>query len=125
MHVKFLLPLICLGVTAVQADEQRQLPNVIFVLADDLGIGDLEPTSPDCRIKTPHLKEMASEGITFLDAHSSSAVCTPTRYDCSPGVTTGGPVWRGEYSAGRVIISFQQNAQLLRDCSAMPAITHR
>ena len=60
-------------------------PNVIFVLADDLGIGDVSPTNPDCRIKTPHLQKMADEGITFLDAHSSSSVCTPTRY----GVLTG------------------------------------
>ena len=55
-------------------------PNVIFVLADDLGIGDVSPTNPDCKIKTPHLQKMADEGITFMDAHSSSAVCTPTRY---------------------------------------------
>ena len=38
-------------------------PNVIFVLADDLGIGDVSPTNPDCKIKTPHLQKMADEGI--------------------------------------------------------------
>jgi arylsulfatase A len=96
MNFKLLLPLLCLCTLSVQADEQRQEPNVIFVLADDLGIGDLEPTNPDCQIKTPHLKTMASEGITFLDAHSSSAVCTPTRY----GVLTGRYNWRSRLARG-------------------------
>ena len=43
-------------------------------MADDLGIGDVSPTNPDCKIKTPHLQLMADQGITFFDAHSSSAV---------------------------------------------------
>ncbi len=71
-------------------------PNVIFVLADDLGIGDISPTNPDCKIKTPHLQKMADEGITFMDAHSSSAVCTPTRY----GVLTGRYNWRSRLARG-------------------------
>ena len=77
----------------VNADE---LPNVIFVMADDLGIGDVSPTNPDCKIKTPSLQTMASEGITFFDAHSPSAVCTPTRY----GVLTGRYNWRSRLAKG-------------------------
>ena len=71
-------------------------PNVVFILADDLGIGDISPTNPDCKIKTPHLQKMADEGITFMDAHSSSAVCTPTRY----GVLTGRYNWRSRLARG-------------------------
>ncbi|MEO1614728.1 MAG: arylsulfatase [Planctomycetota bacterium] len=71
-------------------------PNVIFVMADDLGIGDLSATNPDGKIKTPHLQKMANEGITFLDAHSPSAVCTPTRY----GVMTGRYNWRSRLAKG-------------------------
>lgn len=71
-------------------------PNVIFVLADDLGIGDLSPTYENCKIKTPHLQKMADEGITFLDAHSSSSVCTPTRY----GLLTGRYNWRSRLAKG-------------------------
>ena len=67
------------------AKDHSSTPNVIFVMADDLGIGDVSPTNPDCKIKTPHLQLMADQGITFFDAHSSSAVCTPTRY----GLLTG------------------------------------
>ena len=77
----------------VKADE---LPNVIFVMADDLGIGDISPTNPDCKIKTPNLQTMASEGVTFFDAHSPSAVCTPTRY----GVLTGRYNWRSRLAKG-------------------------
>ena len=65
-------------------------------MADDLGIGDVSPTNPDCKIKTPSLQTMADEGITFLDAHSPSAVCTPTRY----GVLTGRYNWRSRLARG-------------------------
>ena len=71
-------------------------PNVVFVLADDLGPGDVSPTNPNCKIKTPHLQEMANEGLTFLDAHSSSSVCTPTRY----GLLTGRYNWRSRLAKG-------------------------
>lgn len=83
----FLLPLL---VTA--ADK----PNVIIVLADDMGIGDMTPSNPDCKIKTPHLQKMADEGIVFMDAHSTSAVCTPTRY----GLLTGRYNWRSVKGSG-------------------------
>ena len=76
--------------------EADQLPNVIFVMADDLGIGDISPTNRDCKIKTPNLQAMANEGITFFDAHSPSAVCTPTRY----GVLTGRYNWRSRLAKG-------------------------
>jgi len=96
MNFKLLFAFLCFCTVSVRAEKPRRQPNVIFVLADDLGIGDLEPTNPDCRIKTPHLKTMANEGIAFLDAHSSSAVCTPTRY----GVLTGRYNWRSRLARG-------------------------
>ena len=88
----FLLSLVALTTHAAA----QTPPNVVFVLADDLGIGDVSPTNPDCKIKTPHLQAMADEGITFLDAHSSSSVCTPTRY----GVLTGRYNWRSRLARG-------------------------
>ena len=81
------------------AKEHSKPPNVIFVMADDLGIGDVSPTNPECKIKTPHLQSMADQGITFFDAHSSSAVCTPTRY----GVLTGRYNWRSRLARGVLI----------------------
>ncbi|QDT99291.1 sulfatase family protein [Gimesia aquarii] len=71
-------------------------PNVIVVMADDLGIGDISPTNPNCKIKTPHLQNMANEGLTFLDAHTPSSVCTPTRY----GLLTGRYNWRSRLARG-------------------------
>ena len=59
-----------LSVIALSAAEK---PNVIIVLADDMGIGDMTPSNPDCKIKTPNLQKMAEEGILFMDAHSTSA----------------------------------------------------
>ena len=96
MITRSLIFFLCLGSLSVQAQNRRQLPNIIFVMADDLGIGDLQPTNPDCKIKTPNLQQMADQGITFLDAHSSSSVCTPTRY----GVLTGRYNWRSRLAKG-------------------------
>lgn len=71
-------------------------PNVIIVMADDLGIGDISPTNSECKIKTPHLQKMAEQGVTFLDAHTPSSVCTPTRY----GLLTGRYNWRSRLASG-------------------------
>ncbi|MCA9121393.1 MAG: arylsulfatase [Planctomycetaceae bacterium] len=71
-------------------------PNVIVVMADDLGIGDVSPTNENCKIKTPHLQKLANEGLTFLDAHTPSSVCTPTRY----GLLTGRYNWRSRLERG-------------------------
>lgn len=94
-HFLLLTGVILIGMTppgSLAADR----PNVIIVMADDLGIGDISPTNPDCKIKTPHLQKMADEGITFLDAHTPSSVCTPTRY----GLLTGRYNWRSRLARG-------------------------
>ena len=65
-------------------------PNVVVILADDLGYGDIERYNPRSQIPTPNLNQLADEGMRFTDAHSPSAVCTPTRY----GLLTGQYAWR-------------------------------
>ncbi len=65
-------------------------PNIVYILADDLGYGDVKCFNSESKIPTPHLDAMASNGIMFTDAHTSSAVCTPTRY----GILTGRYNWR-------------------------------
>ena len=92
------IALFTLGLVTIVSSLARgeSMPNVIFVLADDLGIGDVSPTNPNCKIQTPNLQMMADEGITFFDAHSPSAVCTPTRY----GVLTGRYNWRSTLAKG-------------------------
>jgi arylsulfatase A-like enzyme len=71
-------------------------PNIVVILADDLGYGDLHCYNKDGKIDTPHLDRMAAEGMRFLDAHSASAVCTPTRY----GLLTGRYCWRTRLKKG-------------------------
>lgn len=71
-------------------------PNVVYVLADDLGWGDLSSFNPDSKIPTPHLDRMAARGMRFTDAHSGSSVCTPTRY----GILTGRYSWRSRLKRG-------------------------
>ena len=60
-------------------------PNIVFILADDLGYGDLGCYNPKSKIPTPNLDRLAAEGMRFTDAHAPDAVCTPTRY----GLLTG------------------------------------
>jgi len=72
-------------------------PNIVFILADDLGYGDVACLNPERgRIPTPNLDRLAAEGLVFTDAHSGSAVCTPTRY----GVLTGRYAWRTRLQSG-------------------------
>lgn len=66
------------------------LPNIIYILADDMGYGDVASYNPASKIPTPHMDRIAREGMKFTDAHSPSAVCTPTRY----GILTGRYCWR-------------------------------
>lgn len=81
------------------ADAKRAdatLPNVVVILADDMGWGDPRCYNPDSRIPTPNIDRLASEGMRFTDAHTPSAVCTPTRY----GLLTGRYCWRTRLKRG-------------------------
>lgn len=71
--------------------ESPLAPNIIYILADDLGYGDVSCLNPERgKINTPRMDQLAREGMTFTDAHSSSSVCTPTRYS----ILTGRYNWR-------------------------------
>ncbi len=65
-------------------------PNIIVILADDFGVGDIQAHYPNNKIPTPYLDRLVDQGMSFTDAHSASAVCTPTRY----GLLTGRYCWR-------------------------------
>ena len=73
------------------------LPNIIYILADDMGYGDVSILNKrDQKIPTPHIDRLGKEGMIFTDAHSGSAVCTPTRY----GIITGRYAWRTRLKGG-------------------------
>ena len=89
--IVFLLFVLTLGIVAIGASTSAEdrPPNVVFILADDLGYGDLGCYGAT-HFKTPACDRLANEGMRFSDAHSPSAVCTPTRY----AVLTGRYCWR-------------------------------
>lgn len=90
-----ILSLLAINTLNLYATQDKK-PNIIFILADDLGIGDLSTYNPSGKIKTTNLDRIASEGVCFTDAHSSSSVSTPTRY----GILTGRYNWRSSLKEG-------------------------
>ena len=83
-----LLAMTCQGARDATAADSR--PNIVVILADDFGVGDIQAHYPANKIATPHLDRLVRQGMSFTDAHSPSAVCTPTRY----GLLTGRYAWR-------------------------------
>ncbi|MEI6605163.1 MAG: sulfatase-like hydrolase/transferase [Verrucomicrobiota bacterium] len=78
--------LLALPAAARAADVPKPAPpNILFILADDLGYGDVRCYNSEAKIPTPNLDRLAREGMRFTDAHSPSTVCTPTRYSILTG----------------------------------------
>jgi len=75
-------------------------PNVVYVLVDDMGYGDVSCLNPEGKIPTPNIDRLAAEGMKFTDAHSSSAVCSPSRYS----IQTGRYNWRSTLQKGIVSV---------------------
>ncbi|MCA8973007.1 MAG: sulfatase-like hydrolase/transferase, partial [Planctomycetes bacterium] len=71
-------------------------PNLIYILADDMGYGDLSCLNENSKIRTVHLDRLAAEGMICRDAHATSAVCTPSRYS----ILTGRYNWRSALKQG-------------------------
>lgn len=86
-----------LGVMCATAETGPGRPNIVYVLCDDLGYGDVQALNPARgKIATPNMDRLTHEGMTFTDAHSGSSVCTPTRY----GILTGRYAWRTRLQSG-------------------------
>jgi len=95
--------LLCVCVPAVAGQ-----PNIVLILADDMGIDSVAALNDKCGVATPSLDRLVAEGMAFTDAHSGSAVCSPTRY----GVLTGRYSWRTRLKRG---IVGQWQAPLIAD----------
>ena len=91
--VAFLFHFTCL--TAIGANSPVR-PNIVVILADDLGIGDPTCYNRESKISTPNIDRIAREGMRFSDVHSASSVCTPTRY----AILTGRYAWRTRMKSG-------------------------
>jgi len=83
-------------VLPVRAGATGAGPNIVVILADDLGYGDVHSYNPQSKIPTPNLDRLAAEGIRFTDAHAPDSVCTPSRY----GLLTGRYAFRSRLRAG-------------------------
>ena len=65
-------------------------PHIVYILADDMGHGDVQALRAECKFPTPHLDRLVKEGMAFTQAYSGSSICSPTRY----GIMTGRYCWR-------------------------------
>lgn len=105
---------------------KKKFPNVVYILADDMGYGDISALNERCPFRTPHLDRIAGEGIAFTDAHATSSVCTPSRY----GILTGRYNWRsrlkssvmGGYSEPLIEEGRQTVADLFKSCGYRTAM---
>ncbi len=84
----------CAGAPSCEA--APELPNIVLILADDMGYGDVGVYNPESRIPTPHMDRLAAEGARFTDMHSADSVCTPSRY----ALLTGRYCWRTPLQRG-------------------------
>ena len=89
-HLVFMICIV--PITSAMASDR--LPNIIFIMADDLGYGDLGCYGQK-RIKTPHIDQMAAEGMRFTDFYAGSTVCAPSRCVLMTGYHTGHCFIRG------------------------------
>lgn len=94
--MKILRSLFVLTLLAATASAAPARPSIIYVLCDDLGYGDVKCLNPKGKIATPHLDKLAAGGMICTDVHSSSSVCSPTRY----GIMTGRYNWRSKLQSG-------------------------
>ncbi len=93
--IAVIVPLLT-GFSPKKEKESLKDPNIIFILADDMGYGDVSVFNEHSKIKTPFIDKLANEGVMFTDAYTSSSVCTPTRY----GILTGRYNWRSRLKSG-------------------------
>ncbi len=80
-----LLLLAPIATSAAERQKPPERPNIVFILADDMGIGDCTAYNPESKVPTPNIDRLAREGLRFTDAHSAGAICVPSRY----GLMTG------------------------------------
>lgn len=84
---KLVLLMVCIVVLGGCSSEEEisEAPNVVFIMADDLGYGDIAAYNSDSQIPTPHIDRLVEQGRQFTDAHASAAVCIPSRYGLLAG----------------------------------------
>jgi arylsulfatase A len=99
-YILLMLSTPLLGYSQTGSEKLRKIenrpPNIIYILTDDLGYGDVTAYNPQAKTNTPNIDRLALQEIRFTDAHSPCAVSTPTRY----GILTGRYCWRSRLTTG-------------------------
>jgi len=85
LFISFGLGSLSVSATPVAANNPKFKPNIIFIMADDMGYGDIQAYNSDSKIDTPNLNQLAKQGMRFTDAHAPAGLCVQTRY----GLLTG------------------------------------
>ncbi|MFI3291367.1 MAG: arylsulfatase [Opitutales bacterium] len=116
MKKSFKFLAIAMGLCVAISSYAAKKPNIIFILADDMGYGDVSILNPEGKIPTPTLDKMATDGMIFTDAHTSSSVCTPSRY----GILTGRYNWRSTLKGG--VLSGYSKALIPQDRTTMASM---
>jgi len=96
MITVFVCCLLVLQSVFLYGQKAMPLPNIVYILADDLGYGDVTINNPDSKAFTPNIDALARQGMRFTDAHTTSSVCTPSRYS----ILTGRYPWRSRLPVG-------------------------
>lgn len=115
---KYFLFIVLLACCFIKTQAQ-QTPNIVYILCDDLGYGDVQFLNKERgKILTPNIDKLAQQSMTFTDAHSGSSVCTPTRY----GVLTGRYSWRSELQSGVLLGGKEFDPLIAKDRLTVPAL---
>ncbi|MBL7814126.1 MAG: arylsulfatase [Saprospiraceae bacterium] len=107
---------VILSLSLVIPIQKKKVPNIVYILADDLGYGDVSAYNTEGMIATPHIDKLANQGMRFLDAHSPSSVCTPTRY----ALMTGRYPWRSRLPVG--VLRGYSTTLIEKDCPTVASL---
>ena len=113
---RIIVLLFCLWAGLPRKADAAPSPNIVYILADDLGYGDLSCQNPSSRIRTPRLDRLANEGISFTSAHAPSSLCTPSRYS----ILTGQYCWRTRLKSG--VLNMWDEPLLARERLTLPGL---
>ena len=116
MNTKLIIGSTLWGMAGLLHAQDIEQPNIVFILADDMGYGDVKFINEQCKIPTPNIDRLMAEGVTFTDAHTCSSVSTPSRY----GILTGRYNWRSRLKRG--VLDYYDQPLIDTNCTTMASM---
>jgi len=115
----FKVLLVIISLQSISTYAQSKKTNIVYILADDMGIGDVSALNKEAKLTTPNLDRLINQGMNFTDAHTTSSVCTPSRYS----IITGRYPWRTKLKK-RVMDGYSKS-MIADDIDTTPALLKR